>query len=167
MTLNIRYTDEIGGAILLFFVAVMYLYTEGFPGGFGATSPAFFPRVIGGLIAFFAIVQIVRGIRSETVQTREIERSVLVTVAAAAGLIFGYVVLLPFLGFLIGTIAFLIVSMHFSGVERARRSVPVALVVTLVLFYIFDRFLRVPLPENPFVPISRLLPYLYGGVGLA
>ena len=78
----------------------------------------------------------------------------------------GYVVLMPILGFLIGTILFLIVSMHFSGVERVRRSVPAAVGLTLVLYYVFVAFLRVPLPENAFLPIRRMLPPLSLFAGL-
>ncbi|WP_255681370.1 tripartite tricarboxylate transporter TctB family protein [Natrinema sp. SYSU A 869] len=119
------------------------------------------------MIALFAVAQLINAIRSDEERSYEISASVAVTVGIAAVLVVGYVVLMPFLGFLLATVVFLVVSMHFSGVDRVWKSVPVALGVSLALHYIFIQFLRIPLPENPFVPIGRLLPSLwYGGVGL-
>lgn len=168
MTLRIRHTDKIASGLLFLLTAVIFFLTEEFPSGFGQTSPAFFPRVIVSLIALFALVQLIDSFRTEEVRSYEISPSVVVTVGIAAALVVGYVVLLPYLGFLLGTALFLVVSMHFSGVEEIGKSVPVSVGVTLVLYYIFVQFLRVPLPENPFVPIGRYLPSLwYSGVGLA
>jgi hypothetical protein len=125
--------------------------------------------MIAGLIALFALGQLVKAFRTDERRSYEITPSVVVTVAIAAGLVVGYVVLMPYLGFVIATILFLVVSMHFSGVEKARKSILVSLGITLLLHYVFVQFLRIPLPENPIVPIGRLLPSipLLVEVGLA
>jgi len=46
MTLEISHTDKVAsGLVFLLAAAIVYLTTD-FPGGYGATGPAFFPRVI-------------------------------------------------------------------------------------------------------------------------
>lgn len=165
MAFEIRHTHKIASGLLLLLTAVVFYLSRDFPTGVGETSPAFFPRIIVALIAIFAIAQLIKAIRFDTEQTYEVTRSSVKTVGIAAALVVAYVVTMPYLGFLIGTILFLIVSMHFSGVERVRESVPVAFGLTLVLHYVFVGFLRVPLPDNAVVPIGRMLPTLWiGGV---
>ncbi|XVH33238.1 tripartite tricarboxylate transporter TctB family protein (plasmid) [Haloferacaceae archaeon DSL9] len=160
MVIEIRHTEKIASGLLLLLTATVFLLTNGFPSGPGVTTPAFFPRLIVSLIALFALVQLIKAVRFDIEKTHEITASVVVTVGIAAGLVIGYVAVMPFLGFLFATILFLILSMHFSGVERLSRSVPVAVGLALVLHYVFVQFLRVPLPDNPFVPIGRMLPSL-------
>ena len=166
MAIQISHTDKIASGLLFVLTAVVFYLSRDFPTGISETSPAFYPRVIVGLISVFAFAQLVRSIRSDTGQTYELTMSKVTTVTIAAALVIGYVVTMPFLGFLIGTILFLVVSMHFSGVEKLRKSVPVATGLTLVLHYVFVAFLRVPLPDNAFVPIGRMLPslWIFGGV---
>ena len=166
MAIHISHTDKIASGLLLLLTAAVFYLSRDFPSGISETSPAFYPRVIVTLLSVFAIAQLVRAIRFDTEPTYELDRERVTTVSIAAVLVVGYVVLMPILGFLIGTILFLIVSMHFSGVERVRKSVPAAVGLTLVLYYVSVAFLRVPLPENAFVPIGRMLPslWIFGGV---
>ncbi len=161
MSFEIRHTNKIASGLLLLLTAVVFYLSADFPTGVGETSPAFFPRVIVALITVFAIAQVIKSIRLDNEQTYEITRNHVVTVGIAAGLVVVYVIVMPYLGFLVGTILFLIVSMHFSGVERIRESVPIAFGLALALQYIFVGFLRVPLPDNAIVPIGRMLPLIW------
>lgn len=161
MAFEISHTNKIASGLLLLLTAAVFYLSADFPTGVGETSPAFFPRVIVALIAVFAIAQIVKSIRLDNEQTYEITKEKVITVGIAAGLVVAYVVTIPYFGFLIGTILFLIASMHFSGVERVRKSVPVAFGLALALQYIFVGFLRVPLPDNAVVPIGRMLPFIW------
>lgn len=167
MTLKLRHTDKVASALVFLLAAVIFYLTADFPAGYGATGPAFFPRVIVGLMSVFALVQLVKSIRRSESRTREVSWSTVRTVAIAAGLVVGYLLTMPYLGFLAGTVVFLLVSMQFSGVDGLRTSLPVSIGVTIVLYYIFVQFLRVPLPESAILPISRLLPGFMTGVGLA
>jgi putative tricarboxylic transport membrane protein len=165
MASHIRHTDKIASGLLLLLSAAVFVISADFPRGPGETSPAFFPRLIVSLIALFALVQLVQSIQFDVEEAHEITLSNVGTVAIAAGLVIGYIVVMPFLGFLLSTIAFLVVSMHFSGVDRVSRSVPISIGLALALHYVFVVFLRVPLPDNPFIPIGRMLPsLLVGGV---
>lgn len=167
MTLKLSHTDKVASGLIFVLTAVVFYLTTDFPAGYGATGPAFFPRVIVGLMSVFALAQLVKAIRNGEPRTAEISRSTVETVAIAAALVVGYVLTMPYFGFLAGTVVFLLVSMHFSGVEGFRTSLPVSIGVAIVLYYIFVRFLRVPLPESSVLPISRLLPGLLTGVGVA
>lgn len=167
MTLELSHTDKVASGLIFLLTAAIFYLTTDFPSGYGATGPAFFPRVIVGLMSVFALVQLVKAIRSEP-RTQELSRSTVKTVAVAAALVVGYLLVMPYLGFLVGTVVFLLVSMHFSGVDGFRTSLPVSIGVAIALYYIFVQFLRVPLPESSILPISRLLPgLLVGGVGVA
>lgn len=168
MTLRISHTDKIASGLVFALAAAVFYLSADFPAGYGATGPAFFPRVIVGLMSVFALVQLVNAFRQDETRSQEISRSTVRTVGIAVVIIVAYVVTMPYLGFLAGTVGFLLASMWFSGVRKPRTAVPVALVVSVVLFYIFVQFLRVPLPESSILPISRLLPgLLVGGVSVA
>lgn len=166
MAIEIKHTDKIASALLLLLAIVVFVATADFPRGPTETGPDFFPRMIVALIAFFALVQLAKSVRSEVPNTHEVSRSVAVTVAIAAALVVGYVAVMPFLGFVLATLLFLVVSMHFSGVETFRHSIPISVVVTIVLYYVFVQFLRVRLPEGVLVDFGQLLPSLWIAGGM-
>ncbi|EMA54425.1 tripartite tricarboxylate transporter TctB family protein [Halococcus salifodinae] len=168
MTLKISHIDKVASGLIFLLTAIIFYLTMDFPSGYGATGPAFFPRVIVGLMSVFALAQFVNVIRKDEPRTQEISWSAVKTVGIAATLIVGYLLTMPYLGFLTGTVGFLLVSMHFSGVEEFRTSLPVSIGVAIALYYVFVQFLRVPLPESAMLPVSRVLPGLFvGGVGIA
>jgi hypothetical protein len=167
MTLRISHTDKIASVLIFAFTGVVFYLTRDFPSGYGATGPAFFPRLIVVLMSVFAFVQLVKAFRKEESRSQAISPSTAKTVGIAAAIIIAYVLVMPYLGFLVGTIVFLLVSMVFSGVRDPRKLAPVSVGVSLVLFYIFGQFLRVPLPESSIFPVNQLLPALMsGGVGI-
>lgn len=162
MGVELRRTDAIGAVIWLSLAGAVFVLSAEFPAGPGETGPAFYPRVIAGLIALFAVVQLVRSLAGDDRRSHEItlgstRRVVGVTVAVLA-----YVLLLPWLGFVVATVLFLIVGMRYSGVASPLRIAVVAVGLTLGLHYVFGVFLRIPLPESPFYSVARLLPALVG-----
>lgn len=161
MAFELRHTDKIATALLLALSALVFVLTADFPSGPGVTTPAFYPRFVAAMIALFALVQLGQSLRRGTASTHAITWERTKPVVVMTGLVVAYVGLMPLLGFLIATVLFLLVAMHYSGVERYRTSVPVAVGVAIALHYVFVEFLRVPLPRNPFLPISRLLPSLW------
>lgn len=168
MTLRISHTDKLASGLVFVLTAAVFYLTMDFPAGYGATGPAFFPRMIVGLMSVFALAQLVKAFRSDEARSQEVSWHTVKTVGIALAIIVAYVLLMPYLGFLAGTVAFLLASMWFSGVREPQKAVPVSIAVSIALFYIFVQFLRVPLPESAILPISRLLPtMLYGGVGVA
>lgn len=166
MAVELEHTDEIAAGLLLALSALVFVLSRDFPQGPSQTSPAFFPRFLAALIACFALFQLARSVRADAARSHEITRSAVVRVATVAGLIAGYVLTLPLMGFLVGTVLFLVVAMWYSGVDRFRRTVPIAVAFSIGLHYVFGVFLRIPLPESAILPISRLLPTTLATLGL-
>lgn len=164
MGVRIAHTDKIGSILLLALAAGIFVVTAEFPRGPAETGPAFYPRMIAVLIAFFALVQLARSFQSGDVRSHEIDRAVTIRVTIAALLVVAYVLLLPWLGFVTGTVAFLLVAMWYSGVRSYPRMVLVSVGLTVLLYYTFVVFLRVPLPVSPLYPVSEHLPGLVWGV---
>jgi hypothetical protein len=160
MGVTISHTDKIASLLLLALAVGVYRRSADFPAGFGETGSAFFPRVIAGLIAVFALFQFGKSVTGGTIQSHEVSWPVVRRVAVVAALVVAYVATMSHLGFVVGTFLFLVVTMRYSGVERYRRSVSLSAAATLVLYYVFFEFLRVPLPESQYFPIRDLLPPL-------
>lgn len=160
MGIELSHADKIGSVLLLALAAGVFVVTADFPRGPTETGPAFYPRMIAVLIAFFAFVQLGRSVRRDGVRSHEIERDTTVRVVGTVALVVAYVLLLPWVGFVAGTAAFLLVAMRYSGVRSYARMVPVSIGLTLVLYYAFAVFLRVPLPESPLYPVAESLPWL-------
>lgn len=158
MSITLKNTDKIGSILLLALSAAIFIVTADFPTGIGETGPDFYPRVIAVLIAFFAVVQLARSLLVGEQLTHEITLEVTAQVVGALALVVAYVLLLPYLGFIPGTIAFLIAAMVYSGVRSPLRLTVVSLGLTLFLYYTFVVFLRIPLPASEIYPIRDLLP---------
>jgi len=163
MRIEISHADEIGSVLLLGLAVGIFLVTADFPRGPAETGPAYYPRMIAVLIAFFALVQLGRSVRRDGFRSHTIEREVTTRVIGATLLIVAYVLLLPWLGFVTGTVLFLLVAMRYSGVESYSRMLLVSTGLTLLLYYTFAVLLRIPLPVSPIYPISRHLPSLVLG----
>lgn len=164
MAYRLPHSDLIAAGALLALSAAVFVVSSGFPGGReGDPGAAFFPRFIAAVIALFAIVQAVRYLRDERTRIHEIDPGTTRRLAVVMAFPIAYVLLMPFVGFLVTTIAFLAAFMWYSGA----RSIPVvagsSIGITLVLHYVFGVFFRVPLPEG-IVPIARLLPSIWIGV---
>lgn len=156
--MNVQHTDTIGSILLLALSAVVFIVTADFPAGPGETGPDFYPRVIAILIAFFALVQLGHSLLEGEQLTHELSLEVTMRVVGAFALVVAYVWLLPRLGFVLGTVAFLVVAMAYSGVRSYVRMAFVSVGLTLGLYYVFVVFLRIPLPEGELYPVAELLP---------
>ncbi len=162
MPVKLRHTDKISSVLLLTVAAGVFVVSGDFPRGPSVTGPAFFPRIIAMLIAAFALAQLGKTIYVSNVRSYEITREVAFRVLAALGLVIAYVLALPWVGFIAGTIIFLVVAMWYSGVESLLQATIIAVGVTLGLYYTFIVFLHIPLPEGGFLPIRSFLPGVLG-----
>lgn len=160
MAIELERSEQIGAVLFLILSGAVYYLSGTFPESADQTGPGSYPRVIVTLIAAFALFQLVRSVYTGTTTTHEIRKPVVKRVAIITGLIVAYVLSMPYLGFLIGTAAFLAVAIRYSGERNLLRIAMVSTAVPIVLHYAFGAFLRVRLPENVLVPISRLLPRL-------
>lgn len=167
MELAVKHTDKVGSVLWLLLAAGIFVASGELPAGTGETGPEFYPRVIAVLIALFALLQLGRSLYEEGASAHTVTGQEVKTVGTVAVLVTLYVLSLPWLGFVTGTVVFLVVGMLYSGARSAPRIGGVAVLVSVVLYYMFAVFLRIPLPESPFVPVEGLLPgLLWAGHGV-
>ncbi|WP_134672355.1 tripartite tricarboxylate transporter TctB family protein [Halorussus marinus] len=168
MAIDIRHTDKVGAALLVALSAGVFVASRDFPSGFGETpGAAFFPRVIAATIALLAAVLLVRSVVARDPRTHSVGTEAVVRFAVPAGFLLAYVLVMPAVGFVLGTLGFLVGLMWYSGVRRLRTSVPLGVAIAVVLHYVFRAFLRVPLPEGSVVSLSEFLPSLPLVLGVA
>ncbi len=160
MKAEIRHTDTVGSILWLLLAGGIFLASEDLPVGTAETGPAFYPRVIAVLIGGFALLQLGRSVYEAEANAHTIRSGQVKTVGAVAALVAIYVLSLPWLGFVTATTTFLVVCMVYSGARSVVRIGTSAVGVSLLLYYLFVVFLRVPLPESPFIPVRAILPGL-------
>jgi len=161
MAIEIRHTDKVGAVLLVALAAGVYVASRDFPSGFGGTpGAAFFPRVIAATIALLAAVLFVRSAVAREPRAHGVGSEAAARFAVPAGFLLAYVLAMPTVGFVLGTVGFLVGLMWYSGVDRLRTSLPLGVAIAVVLHYVFREFLHVPLPEGSAVSLSGLLPSL-------
>jgi hypothetical protein len=149
MAIEIKRSEQIGAILFLILSGIVYYLSGTFPEGQGQTGPGSYPRV-----------QLARSLYAGESTVHEIRAPTIKRVGIVVALVVAYVITMPYLGFLVGTVAFLAVTIHYSGERNLRQIALVSVLVPIVLHYAFGAFLRVRLPENVLLPISRLLPPL-------
>jgi len=154
--------DGITGVVCLAGSAVLLAATQGLPGPslLVPVGPAFYPRIILGITAALSIALIVADLRAArrprvslaaSSETVPIPPNYLLVCACFA--VFGvYVAALPWLGFRISTLGFLVVLQAVMDPPRnAKRWLVVAgvaLVTTVIAYFVFERYLLVLLPRG-------------------
>ena len=157
-------TAELGLAVTIFVgAAALWPLTGQFGqiGRYQVLGPSFWPRIILiGLLALSALTigqSIQRSVRSSASPT-PVERQHY-RLLAAIGLCFGYVAVLPWLGFTVGTFVFSVVFLLIMGASRPSVILWTSLVLTGSLFVLFITILNAPLPpgQGLFLDITRFL----------
>ena len=154
-----KFNDAISGAILLALSLAVLWAIQGYPKIPGQNiGPGAFPGLVAVLMLGCSLVLIWRGVRSKLHHERWITpgawltswphlRNFLVTI----GCLLFYIVASNTVGFIPTSIAILSVMFLALGVRKAI-ILPVAVVATLVIFLIFYKGLRVPLPWGWLMP---------------
>jgi hypothetical protein len=113
-------------------------------------GPGFYPRILFGVTAALSVLLIVSGLRQREQQERPATsyRLVLSTFAV----VIAYLLVLPLLGYRLGT--FLFVAVLQAVLERPRTTarwallVAIALVTSIATYYVFEVYLSVLLPRG-------------------
>jgi hypothetical protein len=119
-------------------------------GTFSAPEEGFVPLIFGCLLfggSFLLTVDCLRGILRGSAYPSEIAKGEVLNVLTLTGAMFGYVFLLPILGFSFCTFAIIVAS---GKIMRAgwRETMLLAAGVTAVGFLLFRVWLNVPLPSG-------------------
>jgi len=161
MSFQIRHTDKVAAVLLLGLAAGVFVASRDFPSGFGESpGAAFFPRLIGALLALLAGALFVQSVAASETSRYDVSMTDVRRFVVPVAFLVAYVALMPVLGFVLDSMLFLVGLMRYSGVERYATSVPLAVGLGLALHYVFGEFLHIPLPEGSVVALSRWLPSL-------
>jgi hypothetical protein len=155
--------DLLLGVTIFIGAATLWPLTSEFGqiGRYQVLGPSFWPRILLiGLLGLSALTigqSIQRSVRSSAAPApvgRQPYR-----LLAAIGLCFGYVAILPWLGFTVGTCAFAVVFLLSMGASRPSVILWTSLVLTGSLFILFITILNAPLPpgQGVFLDITRFL----------
>ena len=147
-----KINDAIIGALLAVLGAVVLFHVQSFPKIPGQQyGPALFPGTIALGFLVCGVLLMLSGVRNRAgapwvaaqawVRSAQHVRAVLVIVAGLAA----YIVLADIIGFLILAPVLLFAWFVALGV-RTRTAVIAAIVTTLVIWFVFYKLLRVPLP---------------------
>jgi putative tricarboxylic transport membrane protein len=114
-------------------------------------GPGFYPRIVLGITAAFALALVVMDFLSPKASIAREKLNYLLVVEMFA--VFGlYVGALPYLGFRISTFLYLAATNALLDVPRGWKStgrvLAVALVTTVVVYYVFERYLTVLMPRG-------------------
>ena len=159
--------DYIGGGIFACLGIVIWVLTFSFPvlegiDG-GHPGPSLFPRVLGTLFIFFGSIVIFSGWRTSKlpppppppeeedgvkIAPLNYFNPILIMILIAA-----FIALAPKLGFIItgaAVLAVLMIKLHVTPLK----SVIASVCVICVIYFIFAKFLRVPLPQGILAPLG-------------
>ena len=154
-----KFNDAISGAVLLLIALAILVNVQSFPKIPGQNiGPGAFPGSLAVILAGCSIVLILRGLkdrRAGWVTTGDWLvswphlRSFLVTI----GCLLFYVLASDWLGFVLCGVVLLSAMFLTLGV-RHRWILPIALLATLVIHFVFYKGLRVPLPWGVLLPVA-------------
>jgi putative tricarboxylic transport membrane protein len=148
-----RLGDTVVGAGFAVAGALVIVATLSYPPGeVGQPGPALFPRIVGGLMAALGLLLGLGGIRAGVAGERVAWRDLLgrpgfVNALFVIGAVVAYIALADRLGFIVVTVLLLIALMWRLGV-RPVQAVLVAVAFVIVVYVLFYKVLRVPLPAG-------------------
>ncbi len=139
-----RLGDRIVAGILLALAVGMFAYTLTFPGTLQPTDPgtAAFPRILAVALGVLALALLLRPDEVSLLP----ERAGAFPMVGIIVLTAVYAAVLPILGFLISTIAYLAGALLLMKVRKPVYLVVVPIIVSITLFALFGLLLEVPLP---------------------
>jgi len=135
---------------------------------FDAVGPFGFARVLGIAFVISGTVLIIRQIRAlqrglppEAVAKGSEDEEGHPSSAMRAGVMmaftFAYPILMPPLGYVITTVAYVIGSMAILSEKNWRWIAPMALIYAIGTFYVFATLLNVPLPNGPLTDLFKAI----------
>lgn len=162
-----KYNDVFSGFFLLLISVGMFTATFSFKAlTVSKVGPDFMPKIIAGLIALVSIAIIVSAFKEQkkkkaleiqmgedevSVTLDESEEKVYLPVILSLALMVGYLILLPYIGFLIMTAVYLFFQMYVLSEQSNKRLVLfliVSMVSSAITYYVFRSIFYVMLPSG-------------------
>jgi len=140
-----RKAEQIVSFIVMIIAAAAYIQTMQFPSleGF-ETGPSFVPRIYSIILLVLGAILFLQSFRSSTAKLPEKVKDTLIIM----GLMLIYLFLVEWIGFNISTPIILIIFLAYLKVKNWISYVAFPIGVTLCIYFIFQVFLGVPIPEG-------------------
>ncbi|MCA0172233.1 tripartite tricarboxylate transporter TctB family protein [Bacillus sp. RAR_GA_16] len=136
-------------ALVLFVLSILYLVSSfqlpAFP--YAIVDADALPKGLGFLLAALSILLFIQN-PVEDRKKSDITKAEVLMLLAVAGLIFVYILLFEFLGFVVITIIFLLVTSRMLGYTKWKTLITVSIGFTLVLYFSFNYLLQIYLPQG-------------------
>ncbi len=114
-------------------------------------GPNFFPQILAVAMIICAIILILNALRGKSQEKSDrIQLKGFVRMVIAIAICIGYLFLMQFVGFAMGTCVFLYVLMMFIGQKGLVKRISSSIAVALIVWAIFRYFLVIPLPTGIF-----------------
>jgi len=138
--------------IVLALTGICFVQTFDFPGGGGDVGPAGVPYLWIGFTTVFTIALIIQAIMKK--MAPDPIPGKIGFVILFAGWLVVYLIGIQNAGYYLSTFIFLVVSMFVLGYRRYVVIITVAIAWLVFSYFVFSKFLYIPLPEGP---LMRLL----------
>jgi len=146
--------DDILSGCILIAISIYFLKESNSlpPSSLRVPGSAFFPRLICFAFLVFGGILIIRSLKKGEIEGKItlISKQDLIRVLAVILLCVIYIFSIPFLGFILTSILFIISLMFIFQVKRIGIIILWGFLVTLIIYFIFKILLKVPLPVGTF-----------------
>lgn len=140
----------IGSVVFLIISGLFFVLTLDFPtvAATADVGPSFMPRIYSFFLALLAIILLIQGIREnikkekDSVTTYENIGLVLIIMLLTTV----YVFLIPYLGFYLVSLVFIILFLLISRVKKISSIILVSIFTNVFIYVFFERLLHVPIP---------------------
>ncbi|WP_028308732.1 tripartite tricarboxylate transporter TctB family protein [Desulfitibacter alkalitolerans] len=140
--------DLIAGIFLLIFSGWVYFTTQKIPvGKISGMPPTFFPSFLAITLAVLSVLLIISAIKDilRKVKHEYEEQDIIKVVLLVLSIVF-YTILLKYIGFIYTTILYLVATITLLKGGRLIKTIPIAIIISVSVYYIFGNFFRIPLP---------------------
>lgn len=149
--MNFFNTETISGLLSILVGSFFYYLTLDFPSiETDVLGAAFLPKLYSILLIIFGVILITKKlVKSNTnPENQEGEFKGFFYGLSSMVIVLIYVLLLPYIGFYIATILVMLTLLYFLKVRKILVLLSVSVGVTLFVFILFEKLLKVPLPTG-------------------
>lgn len=146
-----RVVDACLGGVLLLIGIVVVVVNYQLGAGWASDGPqaGYFPLRIGVLIALCSVIVIVHALRNREDRSIFVAWRKLIPVSQVLFPLMGYILMMQYLGLYVASTLFVALFMRWLGKYSWIKSILVALVMSAIIFWLFEMQFKVPLPKGP------------------
>ncbi|MHB8132406.1 MAG: tripartite tricarboxylate transporter TctB family protein [Mobilitalea sp.] len=140
----------VSGIILFLFSIWYYVNAQALPQqSEGGLAPSYFPSFLALILAILSLYVVVDSLirisRNKKENEEQYEKKDHKTVAILILFLIVYIILFKYLGFIITTILYLTAAMSMLKAGKLIKLVPIAVIITLSIYFVFSKGFHIPL----------------------